>query len=74
LTLDPGAVAEAWCHQRGYVCFIEELHRRKVKAGESFGAAYAVGWFDDIPEMEKVAERYRGKRGIRIEDGRFTLE
>src|SRR5262249_12511034 len=22
LTLDPSAVSEAWCHQRGYVCFL----------------------------------------------------
>jgi hypothetical protein len=74
LTLDPAAVSEAWCHQRGYVCFIEELHRRKVKAGESFGAAYAIGWFDDIPAMEKLCDRYKGRRGIRIEDSRFVLE
>ena len=74
LTLDPAEVCEAWCHQRGYVCFIQELHKRKVKAGETFGAAYAVGWFDDIAEMEKVCDRYKGKRSIRIEDGKFHLE
>ena len=47
-----GDVSEAWCHQRGYVCFIQELHGRPVKAGETFGAAYLVGWFDDIAAME----------------------
>jgi hypothetical protein len=74
LTLDPAQVCEAWCHQRGYVCLIEELHRRKVKAGESFGTAYAIGWFDSIAEMEKVCDRYKGKRAIRIEGEKFTLE
>jgi hypothetical protein len=74
LTLGPAAVSEAWCHQRGYVCFIEEIGRKKVKAGESFGAAYAVGWFDDIAGMEKLCDRYKGKRAIRIEDGKFRLE
>jgi hypothetical protein len=74
VTLDPAAVSEAWCHQRGYVCFIEELHGRPVRAGEGFGAAYAVGWFDDIPAMEHVADRYRGKRAITIEGGKFRLE
>ena len=74
ITLDPAAVSEAWCHQRGYVCFIEELHGRPVRAGETFGAAYAVGWFDDIPAMEKLCDRYKGRRGIRIEDSRFVLE
>jgi hypothetical protein len=74
MTLDPAAASEAWCHQRGYVCFIQELHRRRVKAGESFGAAYVVGWFDDVAEMEKVYDRYRGKRAVVVEKGTFRLE
>jgi hypothetical protein len=74
LTLDPSAVSEAWCHQRGYVCFIQELHGRKVKAGDTFGAAYAVGWFDDIESMEKVCDQYKGKKVIRIEGKTFKLE
>lgn len=74
LTLDPSAVSEAWCHQRGYVCFIEELHGRHVKAGESFGAAYAVGWFDDVAGMEAVCDRYRGKRVMSVTERGFRLE
>jgi hypothetical protein len=74
LTLDPAATSEAWCHQRGYVCFIQELHRRNVKAGESFGAAYVVGWFDDVNEMEKVYDRYKGTKAISVADGRFQLK
>lgn len=73
MTLDPAEVCEGWCHQRGYVCFIEELHRKKVKAGESFGAAYVVGFFDDIAEMEKVFDSYKGTKGIVIEDGKYKL-
>jgi hypothetical protein len=56
------------------VCFIQELHRRKVKAGERFGAAYAVGYFDDIAAMEKVCDRYKGKRALRVREGKFWLE
>ena len=74
LTLDPAATSEAWCHQRGYVCFIEELHQKDVKAGESFGAAYAVGWFDDIAAMEKVCDVYKGKKSIRVDAKGFRLE
>jgi len=74
MTLDPAEAAEGWCHQRGYVCMIEELHRKKVKAGESFGAAYVVGWFDDVAEMEKVYDRYKGKRSIAIEGDKYRLE
>ncbi len=74
ITLDPAEVSEAWCHQRGYVCFIEELHGRPVRAGESFGAAYVVGWFDDIPAMERVADQYRGARSISIEGGKLRVE
>jgi hypothetical protein len=73
MTLDPSAVSEAWCHQRGYVCFIEELNRRNVKAGDSFGAAYVVGWFDNIPEMEKVYDKYKGKSRIVVTKGTYLL-
>jgi hypothetical protein len=74
MTLDPADVSEAWCHQRGYICFIEELHRGNVKAGETFGAAYVVGWFDDIAEMDKVYDRYKGKHTIVVKDDAFRLE
>jgi hypothetical protein len=74
MTLDPTEVYEAWCHQRGYICFIEELHGKKVKAGETFGAAYIVGWFDDIPAMQKANDRYKGKHTIVVEKDKFRLE
>jgi hypothetical protein len=74
MTLDPAEVSEAWCHQRGYVCFIEELHGKKVKAGESFGAAYVVGWFDDIPRMQEVYDKYKETHQIVIADGKFRLK
>jgi len=74
LTLDPAEVYEGWCHQRGYVCFIQELHGRKVKAGETFGAAYIVGWFDDIKEMEKVYDRFKGTKAVLVKDGKVVRE
>ncbi len=74
MTLDPAVVSEAWCHQRGYICFIEELHRRPVKAGDRFGAAYAVGWFDDVKEMEKVYDGLKGKSKIVVGKDTFQLE
>jgi hypothetical protein len=73
MTLDPAEVSEAWCHQRGYVSFIEELHRRKVKAGETFGAAYVIGWFDDVPEMQKVYDRHKGAKAISVEGGTLKM-
>jgi hypothetical protein len=74
MTLDAGQVCEAWCHQRGYVCFIEELHGRKIKAGESLGAAYIVGYFDDLAEMEKVYDHYKGKKMLSVNDKGFDLK
>jgi hypothetical protein len=74
LTLDPTAASEAWCHQRGYLCLIQELHRRKVKKGESFGAAYAVGWFDDVASMEKVCDQHKDRTRVRIKGDAFVLE
>lgn len=73
MTLDPGAVAEAWCHQRGYICFIEELHGRPVKAGEAVNVAYIVGWFDDVADMERTYDRYRGKTTLMLGEKEFTL-
>src|SRR5262245_2467898 len=74
MTLDPAAVSEAWCHQRSYICFIEELHMRPVKAGESFGAAYVVGWFDSKEEMERVYDKHKGATRIDIKDGAVELK
>jgi hypothetical protein len=74
MTLDPAEVYEAWCHQRGYVCMIEELHGRKVKAGESFGTAYIVGWFDNIEEMQQTYDRFKGTKSIAVKEGDLELE
>jgi hypothetical protein len=68
MTLDPSVVSEAWCHQRGYVCLIEEIGGRPIKAGESFGAAYIVGYFDSIAEMERVYDRHAGRTGLAVDD------
>ena len=74
MTLDPAAVVEAWCHQRSYVCFIQELHGKKVRAGETFCAAYIVGYFDDIPAMEKTYDQYKGKTRIEVTKDGFQLK
>jgi hypothetical protein len=74
MTLDPAEASEAWCHQRGYICFIQELHKRKVKAGETFGAAYIVGWFDDVAEMEKVYDKYKGAKAVDVKDGKVVVK
>jgi len=60
MTLDPAIACEAWCHQRGYVCFIQEIGRLPMKAGDSFAAAYVIGYFDSIKAMEAEYDRYRG--------------
>ena len=66
MTLDPSVVYEAWCHQRGYVCLIEEFGGRPIRAGESFSAAFIVGFFDSIEEMEKVYDHYAGHTGLEV--------
>lgn len=64
MTLAPEDVYEAWCHQRGYICMIEEIGGRPIRAGQTFGACYCVGWFDHEEEMEAVYETYRGWSGV----------
>jgi hypothetical protein len=73
LTLDPGIVYEGWCHQRGYVCMIEEIGGRAVKPGESFGAAFIVGFFDSIEEMEKVYDEFAGNQGLEVSEKGWKL-
>ncbi len=73
MTLDPGIVYEAWCHQRGYVCMIEEIGGRSVKAGEMFGAAFIVGYFDSIEEMEKVYDEFAGHQGLEVTEKGWKL-
>ncbi len=66
MTLDPAAVYEAWCHQRGYVCLIEEYGGRPIKPGESFSAAFIVGFFDSIEEMHEVYDKHKGHTGLEV--------
>ena len=66
MTLNPKDVSEAWCHQRGYVCFIEEVGREKVLAGETFSSVYIVGFFDSVDEMERVYDQNCGESDIII--------
>lgn len=67
MTLDPAAVSEAWCHQRGYVCMIEEFGERPIRAGEHFSAAFIVGYFDSIDEMHEVYDSYKGHSGLTVD-------
>ncbi len=66
MTLEPSIVYEAWCHQRGYVCLIEEFGGRPIKPGQSFSAAFIVGFFDSVEEMEKVYDQYAGHSGLEV--------
>jgi len=70
MTLEPSVVHEGWCHQRGYVCMIEEFGGRPIKPGESFSAAFIVGYFDSIDEMHQVYDQHRGHTALEVtEDG-----
>lgn len=73
MTLEPSVVSEAWCHQRGYVCMIEEFGERPVKAGESFSAAFIVGYFDTLEEAERVYDEHRGHTGLDVSDRGWRL-
>jgi hypothetical protein len=67
MTLDPEDVYQAWCHQRGYVCLIEELGGHPTRPGDTFGACYLVGWFDDLDSMQRTYDRFRGWSGLALE-------
>lgn len=69
LTLEPSIVYEAWCSQRygDIIVMIEEIHGKPVRAGESFGAAHIVGYFDTIEEMHTLYERHRGSTALEVD-------
>ena len=73
MTLDASVVHEAWCHQRGYVCMIQEFGGRPVKAGESFSAAFIIGFFDSIEEMHAVYDAHQGHTGLEADEGSWQL-
>lgn len=69
LTLEPSVVYEAWCSQRpgNIIVMIEEIHGRRVRAGDSFSAAHVVGYFDDIAEMHRVYDRFKGHTALHVD-------
>lgn len=73
MTLDPSVVSEGWCHQRGYVCMIEEFGERPIRAGGSFSAAFIVGFFDSIDEMHQVYDQHAGHTGLSISGTEWKL-
>jgi hypothetical protein len=75
LTLEPSVVYEAWCSQRpgDIIVMIEEIHGRRVKAGQSFSAAHVVGYFDTIDEMHKLYERYQGHTALEADPSGWRL-
>src|SRR2546425_9047972 len=73
MTLEPAAGYGAWVHQRGYVRMIEAFGGRAVKSGESFSAAFVVGFFDSIAEMEEVYDRHIDHTGLEMNDRGWTL-
>jgi len=73
MTLDPTIVSEGWCHQRGYVCLIEEFGERPIRAGESFSAAFIVGYFDSLEEMHQVYDQHRGAKALQVNEQGWML-
>ena len=45
-----------------------------MKAGESFGAAYVVGWFDSKGEMKRVYDKHKGATRIEINNEAVVLK
>jgi hypothetical protein len=73
MTLDPSVVSEGWCHQRGYICMIEEFGGRPIAAGGSFSAAFIVGFFDSIDEMHKVYDDNAGNIALTVSGDSWQL-
>jgi hypothetical protein len=73
LTLAPETVSESWCHQYGYVCFIQEIGRVPVSRGDHFSSVNIVGYFDSPEEMIQVYDLYKGYRSVAATREGFVL-
>lgn len=73
MSLNPASVYEAWCHQRGYVCMIQEFGGNPIQAGQSFSAAFLVGYFDSVQEMEEVYDLYSGADDLEVSESGWDL-
>ena len=74
ITLEPSIVHGAWCMQQpGIVIFILVFGDRAIQTGESFGAAFIVGYFDTIEEMYAVNDRYKGHTAVSEEGSAWRL-
>jgi hypothetical protein len=76
IALEPSIVHEAWCMQQPleHVVFILEFPGRPIKAGESFRAAFIVGYFDTIDQMHAVNDRYKGHTALSANESGWRLE
>lgn len=73
MTLNPSDPSEGWCHQRKYVCLIEEIGERAVKPGDRIHAAFVVGWFDTVEEMHAVYDQFKGHSDLEVDAAGWRL-
>ena len=74
ITLEPSVVHEAWCNQRpGIVILVAECGGRPIKAGQSFCAAFVVGFFDTIDEIRDVSDRYKDHTVLNVDKSGWQL-
>ena len=66
MTLRPEVVSEAWCYQRGYVSMIEEIGGRSYRKGDQIRAAYLLGYFNSLEEMDRTFDHEAGPVGIEV--------
>ena len=52
---------------------IEEFGGRPIKAGESFSAAFVVGFFDSQDEMHTTYDHFAGHTGLEASENGWKL-
>ncbi|HET6456738.1 MAG TPA: hypothetical protein VFI02_20235, partial [Armatimonadota bacterium] len=60
-------------HQRGYVCFIQEIGGLPVEVGDSFTACYIIGYFNSVADMEFEYDRHRGFTSLAVTEQYWLL-
>jgi hypothetical protein len=70
--LETADLAAAIC-KKGYVCMIEEFGGRPIQAGQSFSAAFIVGYFDTLEEMHRVYDAHKGFTALEATEQSWKL-
>ena len=53
---------------------IHEFGERPIRAGDTFSAAFIVGWFDSIEDMQATYDEFKGASRLEVDSKAWQLK